>query len=151
MLIDEGKLDWDEPVRKAFPSFRMFDPVVTEQMTIRDLITHRSGLPSHDAVWYTSDFSRDDLVRRLQYLEPSKPLRTTFQYNNLMFMTAGYIAGQIMGTTWEKGVQQRILDPLGMPDTNFSVLISQKSPDFAEPYRKGSDLKAELKREPFDA
>ena len=151
MLIDEGNLDWDEPVRKAFPSFRMFDPVVTEQMTIRDLVTHRSGLPSHDAVWYTSDFSRDDLVRRLQYLEPSKPLRTTFQYNNLMFMTAGYIAGQIMGMTWEKGVQQRILDPLEMPDTNFSVLVSQKSSDFAEPYRKGSDLKAELKREPFDA
>ena len=79
MEMDEGKVDWDKPVRDYLPTFKLYEPVLTEQMTIRDLITHRSGLPRHDFIWYTSDFPREDLLRRLQYLEPSKPLRTTFQ------------------------------------------------------------------------
>src|SRR4029077_2246276 len=108
-------------------------------------ITHRSGLPRHDLVWYTSDFSREDLLHRLQYLEPSKTLRNTFQYTNLMFMTAGYIACLLNGTSWEDAVTQRVFRPLGMAGTNLSELDTQNSPDFAQPYRKGSDLKAELK------
>jgi CubicO group peptidase (beta-lactamase class C family) len=136
MLMDEGKVDWDQPVRAVFPKFKMYDPVLTEQMSVRDLVTHRSGLPRHDSVWYTSDFSREDLVSRLQYLEPNKPLRSTFQYNNLMFMTAGYIAGQLNSTTWEDAVSERILYPLGMTATNFSELATQNAADFAEPYRK---------------
>src|SRR2546427_292637 len=83
------------------------DPVLTEQMTVRDLVTHRSGLPRHDMVWYSSDFSRDDLIRRLQYLEPNKPLRSTFQYNNLMFMTAGYVAGLLDNKKWEDSLRAR--------------------------------------------
>ena len=151
MEMDEGKVDWDKPVRDYLPTFKLYEPVLTEQMTIRDLITHRSGLPRHDLIWYTSDFNREDLLRRLQYLEPSKPLRTTFQYNNLMFMTAGYIAGQLNGTSWEDAITQRVFKPLEMTGTNFSELDTQNSADFAQPYRKGSDLKAELKRIPFDA
>lgn len=151
MEADEGKVDWDKPVRDFMPDFKLYDPVLTEQMTIRDLITHRSGLPRHDMVWYSSNFSREDLLRRLQYLEPSKPLRTTFQYNNLMFMTAGYIAGKLNGTSWEDAITARIFKPLGMTGTNFSIKDTQNSADFAEPYRKGSDQKAELKHISFDA
>ncbi len=150
MEMDEGKVDWDKPVRDYLPTFKMYDPVLTEQMTIRDLITHRSGLPRHDMVWYSSDFSREDIIRRLQYLEPNKPLRSTFQYNNLMFMTAGYIAGLLNGKSWEDTVRERILTPLGMNATNFSLKDSQNSSDVAEPYRKGNDVKAEVKRMPFD-
>jgi CubicO group peptidase (beta-lactamase class C family) len=151
MEMDEGKVDWDKPVRDYLPSFKLYDPTLTEQIQIRDLITHRSGLPRHDLVWYSSDFSREDIMRRLQYLEPSKPLRTTFQYNNMMFMAAGYIAGQLNGSSWEDAVTQRIFKPLGMTGTNFSEQETQNSADFGQPYRKGSDLKAELKRIPFDA
>jgi CubicO group peptidase (beta-lactamase class C family) len=151
MEMDEGKVDWDKPVRDYLPAFKLYTPELTEQVTIRDLITHRTGLPRHDLLWYTSDFSREDTIRRLQYLEPSKPLRTTFIYNNLMFMTAGYIAGQLNGTSWEDAISQRIFKPLGMTGTNFSEQETQQSADFAQPYRKGSDLKAELKRIPFDA
>ncbi len=151
MEMDEGKVDWDMPVRDYLPTFKLYEPVLTEQVTIRDLITHRTGLPRHDFVWYTSDFTREDLLRRLQYLEPSKPLRSTFQYNNLMFMTAGYIAGQLNGAGWEDAVTRRIFQPLDMTGTNFSELDTRNSADFAQPYRKGSDLKAELKRIPFDA
>jgi CubicO group peptidase (beta-lactamase class C family) len=151
MEMDEGKVDWDKPVRDFLPAFKLYEPALTEQLTIRDMITHRSGLPRHDLVWYSSDFSREDIIHRLQYLEPSKPLRTTFQYNNIMFMTAGYIAGQLNGTSWEDAVTQRIFKPLGMTGTNFSELDTQNSADFGQPYRKGSDLKAELKHIPFDA
>lgn len=150
MEMNEGKVDWDKPVREFLPAFKLHDPVLTEQITVRDLVTHRSGLPRHDLVWYTSDFSREDLVHRMQYLEPSKPLRSTFQYNNLMFMAAGYIAGLLNGTSWEDAVSQRVLKPLGMAGTNFSERDTQNSPDFGQPYRKGRDLKAELKRIPFD-
>jgi CubicO group peptidase (beta-lactamase class C family) len=150
MEMDEGKVDWDKPVRDYLPAFKMYDPVLTEQMMIRDLITHRSGLPRHDMVWYSSDFSREDIISRLRYLEPNKPLRSTFQYNNLMFMTAGYIAGLLNSKTWEDTIRERILSPLGMKGTNFSLKDSQSSPDFALPYRKGNDVKAEVKRMPFD-
>ena len=149
MLVDEGKLDWDKPVREYIPGFRMYDPVATEEMTTRDMVTHRSGLPRHDLVWYSSNFSREDIVmNRLPYLQNSKPFRSTFQYNNLMFMTAGYLAGKLNGTTWEEAVQQRVLTPLGMKNTNFSVLDSQKSEDFAEPYRKNRETD-EVKLIPF--
>src|SRR6516225_1393080 len=88
-LVDQGKLEWDKPVRDYMPDFRMWDQMTTERMTARDLVTHRSGLPRHDLMWYSSPFSRDELFARLRYLEPSKDFRTSFQYQNLMFMTAG--------------------------------------------------------------
>jgi len=150
MEMDEGKVDWDKPVRDYLPTFKMYDPAVTEQLTIRDLITHRSGLPRHDMVWYSSDFSREDIIHRLQYLELNKPLRSTFQYNNMMFMTAGYIAGLLNGKSWEETIRDRIFTPLGMNGTNFSLRDSQGSPDFALPYRKGTDVKAAVQRMPFD-
>src|SRR5258708_7946590 len=115
MEMDEGKVDWDKPVRSYLPDFRMYDPVLTEQMLVRDLITHRSGLPRHDMVWYSSDFPREDLLRGLQFREPNKPLRSRFQYNNLMFMTAGYIAGKLNGKSWEDSVRERILVPFSLP------------------------------------
>jgi CubicO group peptidase (beta-lactamase class C family) len=136
-LVDEGKLDWDKPVYDYLPDFRMNDPVVTERLTPRDLVTHRSGLPRHDATWYSNaDITRKEMIERLRYLAPSKDLRERFQYNNLMFMTAGYLGGVLNGTDWESAVRQRVLIPLGMTNTNFSVLDSQKSSDFAQPYRK---------------
>lgn len=135
-LADQGKLDWDKPVREYLPGFRMHDPVATEQLTARDMVSHRSGLPRHDLVWYSSSFTREQLVERLRYLEPNKPLRSKFQYNNLMFVTAGYLGGRIAGTTWEGLVRQRVLEPLGMANTKFSSQEARKTSDYALPYRK---------------
>lgn len=145
-LVDRGKLEWDKPVREYLPEFRLHDPVASERMTPRDLVTHRSGLPRHDLLWYNSEFSRTEMIARLRYLEPSRDLRSTFQYNNLMFMTAGYLVGHLTGTTWEEFVRREILDPLEMTGSNFSVHASQESPDFALPYTKADD---ELKQVPF--
>ena len=138
-LVDEGKLDWDQPVRLALPELRMQDKVASELMTPRDLVTHRSGLPRHDLVWYNSTLSRKQMVERLPYLEATESFRSKFQYNNLMYVTAGYLIERLTGTTWEDAIRARILLPLGMSTTNFSVSDSQKSADFARPYEERDD------------
>ncbi len=136
ILVDEGKVEWDKPVRNYLPSFKMYDKIASEQMTPVDLLTHRSGLPRHDSVWYGSSATRAELVNRLQYLEPSKSFRSTFQYNNLMFVTAGYLEEKLSGTPWEKLVQTKIFDPLGMKTSTLSVKDSQKTANFSLPYSK---------------
>lgn len=146
LLVDAGKLDWDTPVRHYLPTFNLYDAVATERLTPRDLVTHRSGLPRHDMMWYNNDCTRQELFDRLQYLEPSKDIRTTWQYQNLMYMTAGYLVGEIAGQSWEDFVQQQIFDQLDMKASNFSVIASQQLPDFALPYAK---KKGETQRIPF--
>jgi CubicO group peptidase (beta-lactamase class C family) len=146
VLVDQGKLDWDKPVRDYMPDFRLWDQFATERMTPRDLVTHRSGLPRHDLIWYNSGLSRKEMFERLRYLEPSKDFRTTFQYQNLMFMTAGYLAAHIADMSWEAHVRKVIFEPLGMSGSNFSVTDSQKSSDYSRPY---SLVKEEIKEIPF--
>jgi CubicO group peptidase (beta-lactamase class C family) len=139
ILADEGKIDWDKPVKDYLPTFKMHDDFASQRMTVTDLITHRSGLPRHDFMWYNSSFSRKDIFDRLQYLEPNKDFRTDWQYQNIMYMTAGYLLEQVSGGTWESFVRSRIFEPLGMKASNFSVDESQKAPDFASPYREVKD------------
>jgi len=139
ILVDEGKIEWDSPVRDYLPTFKLHDPLATERMTPRDLITHRCGLPRHDLMWYNSAFTRQEIFDRLQYLAPSKDFRTFFQYQNIMYMTAGYLVGELAETSWEEFVQERILNPLEMTSTNFSVVQSQAAADFALPYREKDD------------
>src|SRR5205814_7500103 len=144
-LVDEGKLEWDKPVGRYVPGFRMFDDVTSRELTPRDLVTHRSGLPRHDLVWYNNqDLSRKEIVERLQYLPPSAELRQRFQYNNLMFLTAGYLIEQLTGTKWEQAVRARIFEPLGMARSNFADVDSQKTTDFAKPYRDDHDKLIEI-------
>ncbi len=142
-LVDQGKLDWDHPVIGYLPEFRLEDPVRTEQITVRDLVTHRSGLPRHDLVWYRAQLSREEIVRRLRFLDASYPLRERFQYQNGMFVAAGVVAERLGGGSWESLVRSRILDPLGMKRTNFRDADSRRDGDFAEPYqwnRKAGEL-----------
>jgi len=134
MLNDDGKVDWDKPVHEVLPEFVMADPVATDHVTPRDLLSHRTGLPRHDLTWYASDFSRPDLVNRVRYLKLSKDLRTTFQYNNLMMMTVGYLEGKVTGLGWEGTVRSRIFEPLGMTHSNFAVSDMAKSDNHALAY-----------------
>ncbi len=150
-LVDQGKLDWDKPVRDYLPDFRLWDQFATERMTPRDLVTHRSGLPRHDLMWYSSPFSRQEIFERLRYLEPNKDFRTTFQYQNLMFMTAGYLAGHVAGTTWEQLVRKSIFEPLGMSSSNFSVTEMQKSADYSLPYQVVNDIVVDMPFRNIDA
>jgi CubicO group peptidase (beta-lactamase class C family) len=133
-LNDEGKVDWDKPVRTYLPTFQIDDPIATDHATARDLFSHRTGLAGHDLVWYSSNFSREELFNRMQYLKSNKEFRSGYQYCNLMVMTMGYLEGRVAGSSWESLVQSRIFDPLGMQKSNFSVNDSQKSSDFSQPY-----------------
>jgi CubicO group peptidase (beta-lactamase class C family) len=147
-LASEGKLEWDKPVREYLPDFRLYDEVLTSRVTPRDLVTHRTGLPRHDATWYRSGLTREEMYSRLRYLEPNRDLRREFQYNNLMFMTAGYLAGKLSGSTWEDAVKARIFGPLGMKSSGFDFGQSFKSAsDVAHPYRK--DDKEEVHEAPI--
>lgn len=144
ILVDEGKIDWDKPVREYLPTFKLWDDFATARMTPRDLLCHRSGLPRHDFMWYGSPLSREDLISRLAYLEPSRDFRTAFQYQNLMFLTAGYLVGTVSGTTWEDFTRLRILEPLGMTSSNFSVTEMRAADDHALPYGENKDKVEEI-------
>ena len=134
-LVDQGQVEWDKPVRNYIPWFRLYDAQAGERLTPRVLVTHRSGLPRHDLVWYNNrTATREDLVRRLAYLPPTADLREKWQYNNMMFLTAGFLVETLTGKTWEDSVRTLVFDPLGMSRSNFSVLESQKDKDFALPY-----------------
>jgi len=136
ILVDEGKLDWDTPIKHYIPWFKLYDAFATERITTRDLLTHRSGLPRHDLVGYNASCSRRELVERLQFLEPNKDLRYEWQYSNLMYMLAGYLCEVITGQRWEDFIQQRLLTPLGMTDSATSTRDAQQSADFALPYEE---------------
>lgn len=146
LLVDQDILKWDTPVRTYLKDFKMFDPVATERLTIRDMLCHRSGLPRHEMAWYNSPRSREELVNALQYLEPNEDFRNKWQYQNLMYMAAGYLVGQLKGTSWENVVQESLFNPLGMNSSVFSVDEMQNQPDFAFPYM---DQNGENTRIPF--
>jgi CubicO group peptidase (beta-lactamase class C family) len=133
-MVDDGKLDWDKPVIDYLPWFKMYDPIATQLITPRDLLTHRSGLPRHDFIRTSTYLTREELVHRIRYLEPSSTFRQTFQYNNLMYVTVGYLSGSVAGTTWEELVKQRIFVPLGMTHSNTSAVELQESENYAHPH-----------------
>ncbi|GHO51808.1 serine hydrolase domain-containing protein [Ktedonobacter robiniae] len=146
MLVDEGLVNWDTPIKHYLPTFKLYDPIATEQTTVIDLLAHRTGLPRYDLGWYNASLSRKDLFERLQYLEPNKKFREVWQYQNLMYMTAGYLIEALTGQTWEEFVQQRIFTPLGMTTSNFTPKDSQQTSDFALPYR---EVKEEVQQMEF--
>lgn len=136
MLVDEGVLNWDDPVRTTLPNFHLRDGQTSLNCTLKDLLTHRTGLPRHDALWYRSDLGRDEMIERLRYLQSSAKFRDRFQYSNLMYMVAGRLIGQASASTWEKFVQRRILEPLGMSRTFFEG-APQSETNVAQPHRLG--------------
>lgn len=134
-FVDEAMIHWDQRIIDIYPEFRLWDGHATLNVTMRDLLTHRSGMPQHDLMWYNSSaLTRSDLMRRLRYLQPSCDLRERYQYNNLMYLVAGFTMEYMTGQPWEKLVSERILEPLKMTHTSFKVSEMQKNADFAVPY-----------------
>ncbi len=145
-LVEQGKLEWDTTVIDVLPDFRLWDQYATQNLTIRDLISHRSGIPRHDFMWYNSTHSRQELLKRFRYLEPTCNLRERYNYGNLTYLTAGLVMERLEGKTWEEIISEKILHPLGMKETNFSIQDMQNSGDFALPYL---ERKGVLKKIPF--
>ena len=136
ILVDEEKLDWDDPATRYLPSLQLFDPYVTRELTVRDLLCHRSGLSRGDQLWYASSFDRDEVLRRVRYLEPSWSFRSRFGYQNIMYLAAGQIIPQITGQSWDRFVQQRIFLPLGMTTACTSVTQLDDRQNVATPHEK---------------
>ncbi len=134
MLVDQGDLEWDRPVREYLPDFRLYDDFATAEMTTRDLVTHQSGLPRHDNMWYGRTGTRAELFEKLRYLEPNASFRSRYQYQNLMFMAAGHLAERITGTNWHRMIDERVFTPLGMDRSSTSVAEIRGSGDHALPY-----------------
>ena len=104
LLVQEGKIDWDKPVRNYVPQLRFFNDELNASVTMRDMLSHRTGISRHDAIWIRSDFTRNELFERIKYLEPSIPFRTGALYNNLMYVAAGQAVEYLSGQTWEEYV-----------------------------------------------
>jgi len=139
MLVQQGKLTWDKPVRESVPSIRFFNDQLNNTVTLRDMLSHRTGITRHDTIWYKSDFARKQLFEKLVYLEPQEPIRETFLYNNLMFAAVGYLIELQSGKTWEQFVKERILDPLQMNSTSYSIAEMLKQPEFGVGFTERRD------------
>ena len=116
ILVDEKKIAWDDKVQKYLPDLQMYDPWVTNELTIRDLVSHRVGLAtfSGDLLWFNTTYSTDELLRRARYLKPTSSFRTRYGYQNLMFVAAGKIVEKVSGKSWNDFVKERIIDAVGM-------------------------------------
>jgi CubicO group peptidase (beta-lactamase class C family) len=133
MLVDDGRLDWTKPVRDYVPEFRLHDAIATDRITVRDLLCHHSGLPRHDWIWMPGDFSRVEMLAAMRHIEPSRDIRTEFQYSNLGYNIASIVAERISGLSWEEFTRTRIAEPLKMPVT-FTVEELAAAEDAAVPY-----------------
>jgi CubicO group peptidase (beta-lactamase class C family) len=139
MLVDEGKLTWDKPVRESVPTIEFYNDQLNSNVTLRDMLSHRTGVTRHDLIWFKSPFTRQELFDRLKYLEPQQPMRTAFLYNNLMFAAVGQIIELKSGKRWEDFVRERIFMPLGMNTTNYTIADMLKQPDYGVPFREKRD------------
>lgn len=151
MLVDEGKLAWDDPVTQHLPDFQMYDAYVTHEMTVRDLLTHRSGLGlgAGDLLWWpTTNFSTDEIIHKLRFIRPATSFRSSYAYDNLLYIVAGKIIAAKSGKTWGETIHERILAPVGMVSTTTSLAESAGNPDVANAHSKINDRIAAVKAMP---
>jgi CubicO group peptidase (beta-lactamase class C family) len=139
MLVEEGKLTWDKPVRESVPTILFYNNELNNNVTLRDMLSHRTGVTRHDLIWFKSPFTRAELFEKLRYLEPQEPMRETFLYNNLMFAGVGQIIELKSGKRWEDFVRERIFAPLNMSATGYTIADMTKNPDHGVPFREKRD------------
>ena len=139
MLVEEGKLTWDKPIRQSVPAIQFYNDELNNTVTLHDMLSHRTGITRHDTIWYKSEFTRKELFDRLKYLEPQQPIRQMFLYNNMMYAATGYVIELQSGKPWEQFVRERILTPLAMDSTVYSIPDMVKHPDHGVPFTEKRD------------
>jgi CubicO group peptidase (beta-lactamase class C family) len=139
LLVEEGKLSWDAPIRQSVPSIRFHDDQLDATVSLRDMLGHRTGITRHDSIWYKSDFTRRELFERLRYLEPKEPIRQLFLYNNMMYAGVGHVIELVSGKPWEAFVKERLFDPLGMASSVFSIDAMLAGPEPGVPWTERRD------------
>src|SRR5438270_5615611 len=138
-LVDQGKISWDDPVYQRLTGFQMYDPYVSHEMTIRDLLTHRSGMGLGEGdllFWPHTTFTREDIIYRLRFMKPASSFRSHYAYDNLMYIAAGQIIPALTGKSWEDYIREKILLPLAMNTTNLSNTAFKAGDDYAFPHSK---------------
>jgi CubicO group peptidase (beta-lactamase class C family) len=121
ILQKEKEIDLDKPFTSYLKDFKFYSPELTQQITLRDMMSHRTGLPRHDLSWFVDPDTRENLTKRIEFMEPSAPLRQTWQYNNFMYLLQGVLTEKLTGKSWESNVESKIFSKLGMGRSNFSV------------------------------
>jgi CubicO group peptidase (beta-lactamase class C family) len=135
-LVDEERISWDDPVYGRLPGFAMYDPYVSHEMTIRDLLAHRSGLGlgEGDLLFLYSTYTREEIISKLRFLKPAYSFRSRFGYDNLLYMAAGQIIPAVTGKSWDEYIRERIFAPLGMTNSNVSTTAFKSGLDYAWPH-----------------
>ncbi|MBK8020497.1 MAG: serine hydrolase [Chloroflexi bacterium] len=146
LLVDEGKLEWDKPVREYMPEFILDDAYATQHVTIRDMLCHRTGMPRHDLSAWRRDIPLADFVKGMKHFKFSASFREKFQYNNLMYYATGYLIEKLSGQPFDQFVQQRIFGPLGMTASNFQPEPPLPGQETAWGYRIDRDDEGRLKQ-----
>lgn len=139
MLVDEKRISWDDKVIDILPDFRLYDPYVTRELTIRDLLTHRSGLPGTDLLWARSAYSLAEMIRRLRYVEPATSFRSTMEYQNVVYAVGGAIVEKVSGMSWDAFIKSRIFTPLGMMESEPLVAGIIGKANVATPHGESGD------------
>jgi CubicO group peptidase (beta-lactamase class C family) len=153
MLVDERKLAWDDPVTKYLPWFQLSDPYVTRELTVRDLLTHRSGLGlgAGDLLWYHSDYPRDSILRRIRYANVASSFRSQFAYDNVLYVAAGEVIPAVTGLSWEEFIRRRIFVPLGMSEARLTARGVRPEENFAAAHTMVDQRLTVISRDTFDA
>lgn len=137
-LVDEGKIKWDDPATKYLPGFQLYDPYATRELTVRDLLSHRSGLATFggDLLWYEANYDRQEILRRIRFLKPTSSFRSRYGYQNIMFLAAGEIVPSVTGKSWDDYVRERFFAPLGMRRTVTSIAAFKNMDNIAAPHNE---------------
>jgi CubicO group peptidase (beta-lactamase class C family) len=138
ILVEEGRLGWDEPVTRYLPDFQLYDPYVSREITVRDLVSHRSGLGlgGGDLLWLGTTYRKAEIVHRIRALKPASSFRSRYAYQNIMFLVAGQVIEAVSGRSWEDFIRERIFTPLGMTESNTSVRSLTPGTNFASPHAR---------------
>jgi CubicO group peptidase (beta-lactamase class C family) len=139
ILVEEGKLTWDRPVRESVPTIQFYDDSLNSSITLHDMLSHRTGITRHDMIWYQATDTRKELFGKLKFMEPKAAPRTIFLYNNMMYAAAGYLIELQSGKPWEDFVRERIFGPLEMRSSMYSVAEMTKQKDFGVGYTEKRD------------
>ena len=150
MLVDEGRLRWDDPVIRHLPAFVLSDPYLTREVTVRDLVTHRAGMPNADFLWYRTQASSADILKRFALVKPETSMRSHFTYQNVMYHAAGEVLAAVSGMPWADFLRQRLFGPLGMADTSPTYGSIPVGADVAAPHDAIADTVVAIRNAPVD-
>jgi CubicO group peptidase (beta-lactamase class C family) len=141
MLVQEGKLKWNDKVKQHLPYFALFDTWVSNEANIRDILSHRVGLGtfSGDVIWYKSDLSAEEMIKRIKFVPKAYDFRAGYGYSNLMYITAGELIKKVSGKTWGENVKERIFVPLGMDRSITSIKQLEETKNYATPHARADE------------